>query len=537
VVTGGFVTTMWGFRLSARSSLPAFLLSASFALAWSILTSRRSRLSAELAAVERWWLGRWRWLVVGVALMATLTSFAFTTFSATGADASGYLSYASLLGSGQLTRAEPMAALATWADGAATLAPLGWRHGVEPGEQVPTYAVGLPLLLAPWVAIGGDVAAGAFISVTLGLAIVSIAGVGHRLGGPLTAIFACVWLATSPVALLHAMQVMSDVPVTAAWIAAWWLSVAGRHRWAAIATAIAILIRPNLAPLGALPVLHAWIRTRSLRESLLCAIPIGVSVLVVAFLQWRYFGSPLRSGYGTASEIYSLSNVVPNAKLYGGWLLATHGPWLFAAPLVLLARRREWSWLLLFAGLVVFAYLIYAVFETWTYLRFLLPALAIAMLAVSFLLVQALSRLNPAVRVIVAATLLLALAAINVSEARTLGVFRFAARQARGQVVATTLRHLVSPKSVIVSSEHSGTMRHYLGRPILRWDLMPPDALATAVREWRALGYEFWVVLDDWEEPAFRAKFGNATGLSIDFPPAAESAAGVGIRTRAWRQF
>jgi hypothetical protein len=70
---------------------------------------------------------------------------------------------------------------------------------------------------------------------------------------------------------------------------------------------------------------------------------------------------------------------------------------LLAAPLVLvgpasrLARgaRREMRWLLAFAALVIVAYLIYAVFETWTYLRFMLPAMAIAMIAAAALVVAA----------------------------------------------------------------------------------------------------------------------------------------------------
>ena len=41
----------------------------------------------------------------------------------------------------QLSRVEPLARVADWFDGAATLAPLGWRAAAD-GRQVPTYAVG-----------------------------------------------------------------------------------------------------------------------------------------------------------------------------------------------------------------------------------------------------------------------------------------------------------------------------------------------------------------------------------------------------------
>ena len=137
------------------------------------------------------------------------------------------------------------------------------------------------------------------------------------------------------------------------------------------------------------------------------SIPIVAAGLAIAYLQRRWFGSALRSGYGTAQEIYSRSNFAPNAALYTKWLVDTHGPWLLAAPVACLwpgvttlgrARLSALRWLLLFAALVCAAYLFYSVFETWTYLRFLLPAMAIAMIAVAALVLRALARRARAAR-------------------------------------------------------------------------------------------------------------------------------------------
>ena len=50
----------------------------------------------------------------------------------------------------------------------------------------------------------------------------------------------------------------------------------------------------------------------------------------------------------------------------------------------------------------------------------------------------------------------------------------------------------------------------------------------------RLNGQQVWVVLDDWEEEAFRRKFPDLAAASIDAQPLIESAAGVGVRTRAW---
>src|SRR4029453_3922936 len=106
---------------------------------------------------------------------------------------------------------------------------------------------------------------------------------------------------------------------------------------AGCAGAAAVLIRPNLAPLAALPALYllladrrALVRVRAQR-ALLCAIPVAMAGLAIAYLQQRWFGSPLRSGYGTAQEIYARSNFAPNFALYTRWLVDTHGPWLLAA--------------------------------------------------------------------------------------------------------------------------------------------------------------------------------------------------------------
>ena len=48
-------------------------------------------------------------------------------------------------------------------------------------------------------------------------------------------------------------------------------------------------------------------------------------------------------------------------------------------------------------------------------------------------------------------------------------------------------------------------------------------------------GYQVWVVLDDWEEEPFRRRHPTLAAIALDYEPTVESAAGVGIRTRAWR--
>ena len=138
-----------------------------------------------------------------------------------------------------------------------------------------------------------------------------------------------------------------------------------------MACAIAVLIRPNLAPLAIVPLFLAGNRLRF-------AMPVAIAGLVLAYLHLFWYGSPIRSGYGAADELFALANIAPNAAGYFKWLLST-APVLLLAPFGLLRVRsdRHSRGLAVFAMLVVAAYLIYGVFDHWSYLRFLLPALAV----------------------------------------------------------------------------------------------------------------------------------------------------------------
>ena len=171
---------------------------------------------------------------------------------------------------------------------------------------------------------------------------------------------------------------------------------------AGAATALAVLVRPNLAPLAALPLVWiAWTASRDRRtvSALRFSWPVAIAAAVVAGLQWRWYGSPFLSGYGAAGELFTLSNVVPNARLYGSWMWEAEPVFVLTGALALAAILAMRIWpapgmqgadattfrtitairpaviaLSVFAFGVVAAYLVYAVFERWSYVRFLLPA-------------------------------------------------------------------------------------------------------------------------------------------------------------------
>jgi hypothetical protein len=248
------------------------------------------------------------------------------------------------------------------------------------------------------------------------------------LAGGAAGLIAAVWLATMPIALFESIQPMSDVPVTAAWLACWWwiaktselpqlppttvnslaetakkgtvpfLAVfAGIAVSAGLAAALAVLIRPNLAPLAAILVLwRFW--TQSFRAVIPMIVGALPGCLFIAWLNNKLYGSPLASGYGSLSVLFSLSFVATNVERYGRWLVQSQTPLavigivalLWPVKSIWLTPERQYAARLLGAIVVVVwaLYVIYIPFEAWWFLRFLLPAWPAMCLGSAALLVR-----------------------------------------------------------------------------------------------------------------------------------------------------
>ena len=102
---------------------------------------------------------------------------------------------------------------------------------------------------------------------------------------------------------------------------------------AGIACALAVLIRPNLAPLAIVPLFLAE-RTNRIRGA------GGDCRRLPRLHAMVWYGSPLQSGYGSADELFSFANIAPNASRYFNWLMAT-APVLFLAPFGFAARQGD----------------------------------------------------------------------------------------------------------------------------------------------------------------------------------------------------
>ena len=113
---------------------------------------------------------------------------------------------------------QPIVGQVSWPDAAWTFTPLGYRPISDDGTIVPTYAPGLPLIMALAQAVFGRGAAFVVVPVLASLALAFTYMLGTAATGSRTVgAFAALLLLASPVFLAHAMMPMTDVPVAAGW--------------------------------------------------------------------------------------------------------------------------------------------------------------------------------------------------------------------------------------------------------------------------------------------------------------------------------
>ena len=126
-VSGGVRATVGGFRISARSPIGASVAAIVAALLWWALARRAKAVDSDL---ESAWSNLERHsspIMVGVAAVSGIVATVFATNSASGADASGYLSEAAQWASRRLFHVDAVAGIVGAGDPWLT-APLGWRR-------------------------------------------------------------------------------------------------------------------------------------------------------------------------------------------------------------------------------------------------------------------------------------------------------------------------------------------------------------------------------------------------------------------------
>lgn len=551
LITGGFVLDAGPLHFSARRALGPLLLAAA---AW-IAAALHGR--ARLAEASSW-LSRLldtHALLVAVVVSAAAcgVGIAYGTYSASSADASGYVSQAALLSSARLVDDEPLARQVSWPNATWAFSPLGYRPGPQPGQLVPTYPPGLPLAMAAVGVVAGEEAAPYLVTPLLGaLAAFCSYLLGARLHSRTAGVVAAALFATSPIVLFQIVQPMSDVPVTAWWALATVLALmpaSGAVFAAGAATGLALLTRPNLLPI-AIPVAlvsAGWLAASHpasgspgtsvrLRRLGLFALGAAPAIGVLLLVQWRLYGTPFTSGYGSLGELFAAASVWPNARAYALRLIAGEAPALLlggvSLGVLLLSRAKSPTsnprgigpltrlWLALVTAVLI-CYLPYAEFAEWSYLRFFLPAFPVTFVLIAALLTNALSRLPEAARGVAMLVLVVTACSANVMVASREQAFNLQRYEARYRTAGRYLDQALPRDAVVLAVQHSGSARYYLKVPIVRWDLLGVD-LESALGTLRTLGRHPVFLVEDWEAADLRARFPASPTGRLDWQPRAD---------------
>ncbi len=467
------------------------------------------------------------------------------TFAAGGSDSYCYVHQAERWASFELQAVEPLALEAPWPDAALAFAPAGHVPSqTMAGAIVPICPAGLSIAMAPWLALGGPRAIFLVVPLFGALLIASTFAAGCRFG-PRVGLAAAFVTACGPAFLYQLVQPMSDVPAAALWLLAVAAVTGTKPRSplvAGLATAGAVLMRPNLVPL-AIPIgLFILLRPeRTWRErttgAATYAAAAALGAVAVALIQNEFYGSPLRSGYGSLASIFSAENVGPNVTRYLSWLTDTHtAAWTLAGAAAFLLPGPLTALFLALFLVNLALYLPYVVFDDWSFLRFLLPTIPLLLILAVASVDAVCRRIRPAAAPAAVAAVAVVLAMLLVREARDHNVFRLEQLESRYERAGEFVRTRLPPHAIVITSWESGSVRFYGKRRTLVWDGLDPAWLDRAVDFVEARGLEPYFLFERWEEPLFRRRFQSSPLGALDWPPMAEIASQVRIYRPADRE-
>lgn len=530
-VTGGIDARVLGIDIRSRDPLRALV--AGFLLVVVQAFFYQEALARDLDRAVAFARAHAAPVALLLAAAVAAHAIAFGTFSTGGSDAYGYVNQAYDWYEGALPRPVPVAERLPFDVSDRLQAPLGYREGRQPQTIVPTYAPGLPLVMAAALAVAGacgpflvtPFAAACFVWLTFVL--------GRRAGGPAVGLLAAFVVSLSPVLLYQALWPMSDVPAAAVWTGGAVAALGRDRRHAVLAgmlVALGLLIRPNLLPVAIVPaVLLVQHGPNSARVTRLVwfAGPVSAAVIVTAWLNGLWFGSPLNSGYGAAAELYAVSNVLPNLELNARWMWASQGPLMLVALLPLIPRfRRSLDSRTLAVCVALFlatlgCYVSYAQFEVWWYLRFLLPAFGALAALVAAGLIAAARAIPKPFGLLGSALVLWLFATQSIAFASREGVFGRVRESEQRYAVLGSFVSSLPGNAALLAVQHSGSLRFHSGRPSIRFDILEYPQSEQLVPALERAGHHPFLVVDDAEIPDVRRRFGIPADAPLPWPIAA----------------
>ena len=505
-LSGGFAASLGPLRISSSDVTRPLIVTLVAAIAY-LSASGLTRVRADTAHLRRALTPQRLGLALTAAVL--IAGIANNSWGAGGSDSYSYVSQMDLWLAGNLKVPVALAAQVPWPDALATFTPFGYSAVANETAITPITGAGLPLLMAAFKTIGGHAAAFLVVPITGALLVWTTFLIGRRVASDVIGISAAFLVVTSPTFLMMFKSQMSDVPAAAFWALAtyWMLGVSRRSAVAAgLSASIAILIRPNLAPIAA--VIAAWaLATGWRRAALFCAAAIPGAIAVAA-INTSLFGSPFSSGYGALSSLFSRDNVPTTLGAYTRWLIDTQTPLVFAGLFVI--RIAPLLGLILLAVWALYAP--YPSFDAWWFLRFLLPSWPAMFIGTSAALAWLFDR-EPRWGRAATVVSVLALGAYGLAVTAQRHVFTGDEGERRYATIAQLVAANTGSDAMILASIHAGSLRYYAGRATLRFDLLHEDWLDQAASWLEAHGRHPYVLIEDWEMDGFRKRFAGKNKL------------------------
>jgi hypothetical protein len=538
--TGGFFLEWRGLRVSSRDPIRPLLVAA-VVVAWAFWRHGRVGVARDLDIIrvdidfDRW--------APPLALILSLATVAigvtWTTRTAGGADSWSFVSQAKLWADGNLIVEQPIVSQVPWPHADRSFTPLNYTQVKDRPAIVSIAAPGYPMLMAAFSPIHPD-AIFWVVPLSGGLLVGMSFLLGRALGGSAVGLLTCALVATSPAVLFQLVAPMSDVVVAAFWVAALVIAIPNRREtWlgAGTVSSLAILTRPNTAPIAAVFAIAAFWNWRdqggaqTMRERLWKVVAYGTGtvpgVLSAAAINTALYGGPFQSGYGTAANLYSVQNLLPNTWRYFSWLLSSETPFvLLALAVPFVIRDRATRRLAVFSGLCAFAtwfcYVFYLVFNDWWYLRFVLTAFPCILGLASLSFVWLARKIPPAARTPAVLMLLVPLLVWRIDYATDAGAFRSWKHERRYIDAGRLVNRRLEPNAILYSGQHSGSLRYYGHRLTIRWQSFDPTWFDRSIQILKDMGYKPYIVVEDGEREDFRQALGGSRYGQLDWPPLLE---------------
>lgn len=464
--------------------------------------------------------------LIAAAVAIGLAAFGVVrgTWAVGGSDSSCYGLMAKAFAHGQLQPSSRLVASAPWPNAATTFAPGGFIVStVTPAAAAPICAPGMSVLMTPFALVFGQDAIFWLTPLAAATLVWCAFLIARRLGGGAAGVTAAILTATSPIVLYQAVQPMNDIVTAALWMVA--LAATSRAALSGAAIGVAILVRPNLAPLAGIVMLLPLVeqadwpaRRRAIATMLVAALP---GIVVMLSLNRALYGGALTTGYGSAASLFAVSHIRENASNYWRALFATQSvvPAIALLAPVVFDGAKRWTSivLLVFAAIVAGIYLLYSPFPEWWYLRFLIPAVVALLILSSAVMVQLVSRMGMSGLVPLIAVVLGILGTRAAGERQA---YQLQTLEGRYRLSGQVVRDRLPENAVVITEWESGSIRFHAGREVVLWQSLDPAWLDRAVTWLRAQGLQPYFLVERGEERPFRDRFRGQSELgALDWPP------------------